>query len=85
MNEIKEMLMNFFEENENGMIHLMYPVRLDATGGIEISKDMLSNDNKIKFMKCGILIYQTMGYSLITNKHLFLPYGECVFIFLENE
>lgn len=85
MNEIKEMMGEFFEENENGIIHLVYPERLDATGGIEISRNMLFNNNKIKFMKCGILIYQTMGYSLVTNKHLFLPYGECVFVFIENE
>ena len=85
MNEIIEMLEKFFKENENGIVHLVYPTRLDVTGGIEISKDMLSNSNKIKFMKCGMLIYQTMGYSLVTNNHLFLPYGECVFVFIENE
>lgn len=85
MNEIQNLLKDFLDENENGYIHLLYPTRLDSIGGIIITEQTLYNDKKIKFMEHGIMIYQTLGYSLVTNKHLFLPYGECVFVFIENE
>lgn len=84
MNEIKLLIENFLKENKKGIVHLVYPIRLDYTGGIELTKDSIENENKIKFMETGIYIRQTLGYSLITGKHLFLPYGECVLVFIEN-
>ena len=71
MNEIKLLIENFLKE-------------IDYTDGIELTKDSIENENKIKFMETGIYIRQTLGYSLITGKHLFLPYGECVLVFIEN-
>lgn len=84
MTEIKSLIEEFFEENKNGIIHLVYPTRLDYTGGIELTKDYIQNENKIRFMETGIYIKQTLGYSLVTGKHLFLPYGECVLVFIEG-
>lgn len=84
MIEIKLLIENFLNENKKGIVHLVYPTRLDYTGGIELTKDNIKNKNKIKFMKTGIYIQQTLGYSLITGKHLFIPYGECVLVFIEN-
>lgn len=84
MTEIKSLIEEFFEENKHGIVHLVYPTRLDYTGGIELTKDSIANENKIKFMETGIYIQQTLGYSLVTGKHLFLPYGECVLVFIEN-
>lgn len=82
MTEIKSLIEEFFEENKNGIIHLVYPTRLDYTGGIELTKDNIQNENKIRFMETGIYIKETLGYSLVTGKHLFLPYGECVLVFI---
>ena len=84
MTEIKLLIEEFFEGNKNGIIHLVYPTRLDYTGGIELTKDCIQNENKIRFMETGIYIKQTLGYSLVTGKHLFLPYGECVLVFIEG-
>lgn len=84
MTEIKSLIEEFFEENKNGIIHLVYPTRLDYTGGIELTKDNIQNENKIRFMETGIYIKETLGYSLVTGKHLFLPYGECVLVFIEG-
>lgn len=84
MAEIKSLIEGFFEENKNGIIHLVYPTRLDYTGGIELTKDNIQNENKIRFMETGIYIKETLGYSLVTGKHLFLPYGECVLVFIEG-
>lgn len=82
MTEIKLLIENFLKENKKGIVHLVYPTRLDYTGGIELTRDNIKNENKIKFMETGIYIQETLGYSLITGKHLFLPYAECVLIFI---
>jgi hypothetical protein len=79
MTEIKSLIEEFFEENKNGIVHLVYPTRLDYTGGIELTRDNIQNKNKIKFMETGIYIRETLGC-----KQLFLPYGECVLVFIEN-
>ena len=84
MHEIKLLIENFLNENKKGIVHLVYPTRIDYTGGIELTQDVIENENKIKFMETGIYIQQTLGYSLITGKHLFLPYAECVLVFIEN-
>ena len=84
MAEIKLLIENFLKENKKGIVHLVYPTRLDYTGGIELTRDDIVNENKIKFMETGIYIRETLGYSLITGKHLFLPYSECVLVFIEN-
>ena len=84
MTEIKSLIEEFFEKNKNGIVHLVYPTRLDYTGGIELTMDNIQNKNKIKFMETGMYIRETLGYSLVTGKHLFLPYGECVLVFIEN-
>lgn len=84
MTEIKLLIENFLKENKKGIVHLVYPTRLDKSGGIELTRDNIVNENKIKFMETGIYIQQTLGYSLITGKHLFIPYGECVLVFIEN-
>lgn len=83
MSEIKLLIENFLKENKKGIVHLVYPTRLD-TGGIELTQDNIENENKIKFLKTGIYIQETLGYSLITGKHLFLPYAKCVLVFIEN-
>ncbi len=84
MAEIKLLIENFLKENKKGIVHLVYPTRLDYTGGIELTRDNIENENKIKFLKTGIYIQETLGYSLITGKHLFLPYAECVLVFIKN-
>jgi hypothetical protein len=73
----------FLEEHEHGVVHLVYPNYFD-TGGIEITKHNINNEHKIEFFETGVMIYQTLGYSLITGKHLFLPYGQCAFVFIEE-
>ena len=84
MTEIKLLIENFLNENKKGIVHLVYPTRLDYTGGIELTMDNIQNENKIRFMETGIYIKQTLGYSLVTGRHLFLPYGECVLVFIEG-
>lgn len=81
---MKFLIEEFLENNEKGLVHLIYPTRLDHTAGIELTKDLVENGNKIKFMKTGIYIRQTLGYSLVTGKHLFLPYEQCVVVFIED-
>lgn len=84
-NEIKQLIFDFLEENPKGIVHLVYPPQLENTGGIEIGKETIKNPNKIRFMETGIFIRETLGYSLITGKHLFIPYENCLLVFIENE
>ncbi len=82
--EIKQLILDFFDENPKGLVHLVYPPQLENTGGIELTKRSVNNPNKIRFMDTGIFIRETLGYSLITGKHLFIPYGHCLFVFIEK-
>ena len=49
MNEIKQLIFDFFEENPKGLVHLVYPPQLDNTGGIELTIDNIQNPHKIRF------------------------------------
>ena len=84
-NEIKHMIISFLNKYENGKVTLLYPqeVELIREGikGTEITKESF---NRIKFCEKGICIRQALGYSLITNKHLFLPYGSFSIVFEEE-
>lgn len=84
MTEIKQLIFDFFDENPKGLVHLVYPPQLENTGGIELTIDNIQNPHKIRFMENGIFIKETLGYSLVTGKHLFIPYGNCVFVFIEG-
>ena len=75
--EIRE----FLEKHPNGCVILIYP--MDDPLGIEITKTSLEG-NKLKFYENGVWINNTLGYSLVTGKHLFLDYGACAFIFEED-
>lgn len=85
---MKELIFDFFDENPKGQVHLVYPPQVDYgvsnVRGIELTKDNIRNPNRIRFMETGIYIRQTLGYSLVTGKHLFVPYGSCLLIFLEE-
>ena len=76
-NKVKEFLKHY----PKGVVHLVYP-DLFNTGGIEITKHNI--DNRIQFGNDGVMIKQTLGYSLVTGKHLYLPYGNCAFVFIEE-
>ena len=84
MTEIKQLILDFFDENPKGLVHLVYPPQLENTGGIELTKENIQNHRKIRFMDTGIFIRQTLGYSLVTGKHLFIPYGNCLLVFIEE-
>ena len=84
MSEIYNEIKGFLNKNKHGVVHLVFPDLFD-TGGIEINKYNIDNENKIKFLNEGVMIYQTLGYSLVTGKHLYLPYGNCAFVFIEKE
>ena len=45
MNEIKQLIFDFFEENPKGLVHLVYPPQLDNTGGIELTIDNIQNNS----------------------------------------
>ena len=83
-NEIKGMIISFLEKYENGRVTLLYPKEVEAIRegivGTEITKHSF---NRIKFCEKGIYIKQTLGYSLVTGKHLFLPYGSFSIVFEE--
>ena len=84
-NEIKEMIISFLEKYKNGRVTLLYPKEVEAIRegivGTEITKYGL---NRIKFCKKGIYIKQALGYSIVTGKHLFLPYGSFSIVFEED-
>ncbi len=84
MTEIKQLLLDFFDENPKGLVHLVYPPQIENTGGIELTKDNIQNPHKIRFMNTGVFIRETLGYSLITGKHLFIPYGNFLLVFIEK-
>ena len=83
-NEIKDMILSFFKKYENGRVTLLYPKEVEAIRegivGTEITKHSF---NRIKFCEKGIYIKQTLGYSLVTGTHLFLPYGSFSIVFEE--
>lgn len=85
MNEIQEMIINFLDEHPDGKITLLYPKELELIRenihGMEITNNTF---NRLKFCKYGIYIRQALGFSLVTGKHLFLPYG-CFSIVFEEE
>lgn len=81
---VYELIKEFLKKHKNGEIHLIYPDGLGHTGGVQITHRTVDNEHKIKFLDDGIMIYQTLGYSLVTGKHLFLPYGNCAFVFIEE-
>lgn len=42
------------------------------------------DNGRISFYETGLFIKQTLGYSLVTGKHLFMPYGHCLLVFEEE-
>lgn len=84
-NEIKEMIISFLEKYKNGTVTLLYPKEVKAIRegivGTEITKHSF---NRIKFCEKGIYIKQVLGYSIVTGKHLFLPYGSFSIVFEEE-
>lgn len=84
-NEIKDLIFNFLEEYPEGKVTLIYPKELELIRenihGMEITKNTF---NRLKFCKYGIYIRQALGYSLVTGKHLFLPYGSFSIVFEED-
>ena len=86
-NEIKELILDFFEEYPEGKVTLLYPEETklirDNIHGMEINKHTL-NGAKISFYKHGLYIRNTLGFSLVTGKHLFLPYGSFSIVFEEE-
>lgn len=86
-NEIKELILDFFEEYPEGKVTLLYPEEIklirDNVRGMEIDKHTLDGA-KISFYEHGVYIRDALGFSLVTGKHLFLPYG-CFSIVFEEE
>ena len=84
-NEIKEMIISFLDKYENGRVTLLYPQEVEAIRegivGTEITKHGL---NRIKFYEKGIYIKQTLGFSLVTGRHLFLFFFCFSIVFEEN-
>ena len=84
-NEIKDMIINFLDEYPEGHVTLLYPSETEfvreGIHGTEITKHSF---NRIKFCKQGVYIRQALGYSLVTGKHLFLPYGSFSIVFEED-
>ena len=71
---------------KNGRVTILYPsetkVIRENIHGTEITKH--SFPQRIKFCEKGIYIRQALGFSLVTGKHLFLPYGSFSIVFEEE-
>ena len=82
--EIIEMFDNFFEKHPKGNVILLYPSETsyvrENIHGMEIKKDTYKT-GRVRFMESGICIRQSLGLSLVTRKHLFLPYGNFSIVF----
>jgi hypothetical protein len=84
--EIYNMIEDFFKKNPNGICTLCYPTPLWEHNkyGISFTKATFRNHNKMEWKQYGILFYQTLGFSLITGKHLYLPYAKIDKILFEE-
>lgn len=86
-NEIKDLILDFLEKCPRGKVTLLYPHEIEfireGIRGIEITKTTLKGE-KIIFNNYGIFIHNTLGFSLVTGKHLFLPYGSFSIVFEEG-
>lgn len=87
MNEIKKVIDNFFRRCPDGIVTLCLPKSIWEHNkyGISYTKGTHLNNNKIKYMDEGILVKQTLGFSLVTNKHLYIPYNHIQTIIFEED
>ena len=85
-NEIIELIDNFLQENPEGIITLCQnkPIWENNKYGISFTKGSYTNPNKIQWEEYGVLIRETLGYSLITGKHVYIPYEHITSILLED-
>ena len=85
--ELNRLFNEFFNENPEGVITICYPNPLWEGNkyGVSFGKDTYKNQNKLQFKKEGLFIRQTLGYSLITGKHLYIPYNQIQSILFEEQ
>ena len=87
MDELKLMFDKFFKESEKGVVTICYPNPLWERNkyGVSFEKGTYMNNHKFKFKEHGIMIMQTLGYSLVTGKHLYIPYSQITAILFEEK
>lgn len=83
--ELQEMFDKFFNESKKGVVTISYPDPLwdNNKDGVSFTYETYKSP-RFKFKKEGILILQTMGYSLVTGKHLYIPYGQIQAVLFEE-
>lgn len=86
-NEVYEMISKFFNENPNGIVTISYPKPFWDKNkfGVSFAKGKFKNKRLIQFKDNGIFIKETCGFSLMTGKHIFIPYNKIEGILFEKE
>lgn len=85
--EIYNLIDEFFKENKEGIVTLCYfePLWEVNKYGMSFEKQTFKNENKLQWKNNGLLMRETLGFSLITGKHIYLPYHKIDKILFEDK